>query len=87
MKERYKERKKERKIERKKEKKDKLFVYLYFISPNIALIRNLKSRQLRWVGHVARMGQSTDVNSSFVGRLEGKYLYRGLNAVSRIILK
>ena len=42
---------------------------LYF-SPNI--IRNLKLRQLRWAGHVARMEQSRNAYRILVGKPEGK---------------
>ena len=38
--------------------------------PNI--IRNLKSRRLRWAGHVARMEQSRNAYKVLVGKLEGK---------------
>ena len=38
--------------------------------PNI--IRNLRSRRLRWVGHVARMEQSGNAYRILVGKLEGK---------------
>jgi hypothetical protein len=42
---------------------------LYF-SPNI--IRVIKSRRMRWVGHVARMGEGSGVYRVLVGRFEGK---------------
>jgi hypothetical protein len=42
---------------------------LYF-SPNI--VRVIKSRRLRWVGHVARMGEGRGVYRVLVGRPEGK---------------
>ena len=41
-----------------------------YSSPNI--IRNLKSRQLRWTGHVARMKQSKNAYGILVGNPEGK---------------
>ncbi|KAJ4449178.1 hypothetical protein ANN_00574 [Periplaneta americana] len=34
--------------------------------------RNLKSRRLRWAGHVARMGESRNAYRVLVGRPEGK---------------
>ncbi|KAJ4444032.1 hypothetical protein ANN_05821 [Periplaneta americana] len=37
-----------------------------------ARIRNLKSRRLRWAGHVARMGESRNAYRVLVGRPEGK---------------
>ena len=41
-----------------------------YSSPNI--IRNLKSRRLRWAGHVARMEQSKNAYRVLVGKPEGK---------------
>jgi hypothetical protein len=41
-----------------------------YSSPNI--IRVIKSRRLKWVGHVARMGQRRDVYRVLVGKPEGK---------------
>jgi hypothetical protein len=41
-----------------------------YSSPNI--VRVLKSRGMKWVGHVARMGEGRGVYSVFVGRPEGK---------------
>jgi hypothetical protein len=43
--------------------------YLY-CSPNI--VRVNKSRRKRWVGHVARMGESRGAYSVLVGKPEGK---------------
>ena len=43
-----------------------------YSSPNI--IRSLKSRRLRWAGHVARMEQSRNVYRVLEGKPEGKRL-------------
>ena len=43
--------------------------YLYS-SPNIMWV--IKSRRMRWVGHVARMGEERGVYRVLVGKLEGK---------------
>jgi hypothetical protein len=40
-----------------------------YSSPNI--VRVIKSRRMRWAGHVARMGEGRSVNGVFVGRPEG----------------
>jgi len=53
--------------------KDKVFNEdlrdLYSI-PNI--VRVVKSRRMRWAGHVARMGEGRDVHRVLVGKPEGK---------------
>jgi hypothetical protein len=41
-----------------------------YSSPNI--VRVIKSRRLRWAGHVARMGEGRGVYRVLVGRPEGK---------------
>jgi hypothetical protein len=41
-----------------------------YSSPNI--VRVVKSRRMRWAGHVARMGEGGDVFRVLVGRPEGK---------------
>jgi hypothetical protein len=41
-----------------------------FSSPNI--VRVIKSRRMRWAGHVARMGEGTGVYRVLVGRPKGK---------------
>ena len=38
--------------------------------PNI--VRMVKSRRMRWAGHVARMGERRDVYRVLVGKTEGK---------------
>ena len=41
-----------------------------YCSPNI--VRVIKSRRMRWAGHVARMGEGRGVYRVLVGKLEGK---------------
>jgi hypothetical protein len=41
-----------------------------YSSPSI--IRIIKSRRMRWVGHAARMGEKTTSNRIWVGKPEGK---------------
>jgi hypothetical protein len=43
-----------------------------YSSPNI--VRVIKSRRMRWAGHVARMGEGRGVYRVLVGRPEGKRL-------------
>ncbi|KAJ4442092.1 hypothetical protein ANN_11958 [Periplaneta americana] len=45
-------------------------LHALYSSPDI--IRNIKSRRLRWAGHVARMGESRNAYSVLVGRPKGK---------------
>ena len=47
-------------------------LHALYSSPNI--IRNLKSRRLRWAGHVARMDKSRNADRVLVGKPEGKRL-------------
>jgi hypothetical protein len=57
---------------------------LYF-SPNI--IRMMKSRRMRWAGHVARMGEGRGVYRVLVGRPEGKGPLGNLGVSGRITLR
>jgi hypothetical protein len=41
-----------------------------YSSPSI--IRILKSRRMRWAGHVARMGENENIHRLLVGKPEGK---------------
>ena len=41
-----------------------------YSSPNI--VRVIKSRRMRWAGHVARMGQEREVYRVLVGKPEGR---------------
>jgi hypothetical protein len=41
-----------------------------YSSPDI--IRQIKSRRMRWAGHVARMGEGRNVYRVLVGSAEGK---------------
>jgi hypothetical protein len=41
-----------------------------YSSPGI--IRQIKSRRMRWAGHVARMDEGRDVYTVLVGKSEGK---------------
>ncbi|KAJ4440742.1 hypothetical protein ANN_08966 [Periplaneta americana] len=45
-------------------------LHALYSSPDV--IRNIKSRRLRWAGHVARMGESRNAYRVLVGRPEGK---------------
>ncbi|KAJ4428685.1 hypothetical protein ANN_25678 [Periplaneta americana] len=45
-------------------------LHALYSSPDI--IRSIKSRRLRWAGHVARMGESRNAYKLLVGRPEGK---------------
>jgi hypothetical protein len=45
-------------------------VYDLYYSPNI--VRVIKSRRMRWVEHVARMGEARGAYRILVGRPEGR---------------
>ena len=54
-------------------------------SPNI--VRVIKSRRMRWAGHVARMGEEREVYRVLVGKPEGKSHWGDLGVDGRIILE
>jgi hypothetical protein len=56
-----------------------------YSSPNI--IRVIKSRIMRWAGHVARMGEGTGAYRILVGRPEGRNQLEDPGVDGRIILK
>jgi len=39
---------------------------------SLNIMRVIKSRRMRWAGHVVRMGERTDVYRVLVGKPEGK---------------
>jgi hypothetical protein len=45
-------------------------LHIVYSSPNI--IRKIKSRNMRWVGHVARMREDSKVYRALVGKSKGK---------------
>jgi hypothetical protein len=45
-------------------------LHILYSSPNI--IRQIKSRRMRWAGHVARMGEERNVYRVLMGKPEGK---------------
>jgi hypothetical protein len=45
-------------------------LHILYSSPDI--IRQIKSRQIRWAGHVARMREERKVYKVLVGKSEGK---------------
>ena len=53
--------------------------------PNI--VRVVKSRRMRWAGHVARMGEGRDVHRVLVGKPEGKSHWGDPYIDGRIILR
>jgi hypothetical protein len=56
------------------------YVEFYDLCSRTNIIRVIKSRRMRWAGHVARMREKTDACSVLVERPEG-------NKYARIILK
>jgi hypothetical protein len=47
----------------------------------------MKSRRLRWVGHVGRMGELRNVYNILVGKHEGKDHLEDLGVVGKIIIE
>jgi hypothetical protein len=56
-----------------------------YSSPNI--VREIKSRRIRWAGHAARMGEGRGVYRVLVGRPEGKRHWEDLGVGGRITLR
>jgi hypothetical protein len=50
----------------------KLYNKELYILYSSHIIRKIKSRKMRWAGHVARMGEKIKVYKVLVGKLEGK---------------
>jgi hypothetical protein len=45
---------------------------LHDLYPSPSIIRIIKSRRMRWAGHVARIGEERNVHRLLVGKPEGK---------------
>ena len=56
-----------------------------YCSPNIVQV--IKSRRMRWAGHVARMGERRCVYRVLLGKPEGKRLLGRPGVDGRIILR
>ena len=56
-----------------------------YCSPNI--VRVIKSRKMRWAGHVARMEEGRGVHKVLVGKSEGKSHWGDKDVDGRIILR
>jgi hypothetical protein len=60
-------------------------LYALYSSPNI--IRVIKSRSLRWTGHLARMGKRKDAYRVLMGKPKGRNHLKDPGVDGRIILK
>jgi hypothetical protein len=45
---------------------------LHGLYSSLSIIRVIKSRRMRWAGHVARMGKVRNAHSILIGRPEGR---------------
>jgi hypothetical protein len=45
---------------------------LHNLYSSTSIIRMIKSRRMRWIGHVARRGEKRNANRILVGKPEGK---------------
>jgi hypothetical protein len=59
--------------------------YSLYSSPNI--VRVIKSKRMRWAGHVARMGEGRDVYRLLLGVPNGRDHREDLVVALRIILR
>jgi hypothetical protein len=62
-----------------------MFITDLYSLPNI--VRLLKSRRMRWAGHVARTGEGWDVHRVLVGKPEGTRPLGDPDLDGRIILR
>jgi hypothetical protein len=51
------------------------------------IVRVIKSRRMRWAGHVARMGEGRGIYKVLVGRPEGKDHWEDRGVGGRITLR
>jgi hypothetical protein len=56
-----------------------------YSSPNI--VRVIKSRRMRWAGHVARMGEGEMFTGFWLGGLKGREHWEGVGIGGRITLR
>jgi hypothetical protein len=56
-----------------------------YASPNI--IRVMKTRRMRWMGHVARIGEAKNVGRVLIRKTEGRNRLEDLGVDGRIILQ
>jgi hypothetical protein len=57
-------------------------LHILYSSPNI--IRKIKSRRMRWAGHVARIGEERNVYKVLMGKPEGKNHLEGQGVYGRM---
>jgi uncharacterized protein Veg len=62
-------------------------VKLHSLYSSAYIVRVIKSRRMRWAGHVTRMGEGRDVYRVLVGRLEGRRPLEDLGVGGRITLR
>jgi hypothetical protein len=60
---------------------------LHDLYSSITIVRVIKSRRMRWAGHVAWMGERRDVYRIMVGKLRGKRQQGTPGINERIILR
>jgi hypothetical protein len=54
------------------ERKFYIFLSFFILYSSLNIIRVIKSRRLRWAGHVARMGEMRGAYRALVGKSEGR---------------
>jgi hypothetical protein len=60
---------------------------LHNLYSSLNIVRVIKSRRMRWAGHVAHMGEGRGVYRVLVGKLKVRYHWEDLDIGGRITLR
>jgi hypothetical protein len=60
---------------------------LHSLYSSLSIIRIIKSRRMRWAGHVARMGEKRNVYRLLVGKPEGRPRRRWIDNIKMDLLE
>jgi len=60
---------------------------LHYVYTSLSIIKMMKSRRMRWEGHVARMGEMSNAYQILVGKPDGKRTRGRTRRKGKIILE